>query len=76
MEAAASKERYWKLHEAGKTDQAKSDLARLALIRKEREEKAKQRKACPLKTMTDDQAEAEAKAEAAKAKLELSGRKR
>jgi len=43
MEASAAKERYWKLHEAGKTDQARADLARLALIRKEREEKAKQR---------------------------------
>ncbi|RVD80927.1 uncharacterized protein DFL_008811 [Arthrobotrys flagrans] len=44
-EAAAAKERYRKLHEAGKTEEAKSDLARLALIRKEREEKAKQRAA-------------------------------
>ena len=43
LEAAAAKERYWKLHEAGKTDQARADLARLAIIRKEREEKAKQR---------------------------------
>lgn len=43
LEAAAAKERYWKLQEAGKTDQARADLARLALIRKEREEKAKQR---------------------------------
>ncbi|KAK9238821.1 casein kinase substrate phosphoprotein PP28-domain-containing protein [Lipomyces kononenkoae] len=45
MEAAAAKERYWKLHAEGKTDQAKADLARLAIIRKEREEKARQRKA-------------------------------
>lgn len=45
MEAAAAKERYLKLHAAGKTDEAKSDLARLALIRQEREEKARQRKA-------------------------------
>jgi hypothetical protein len=52
------------LHEAGKTDQAKADLARLAIIRKEREEKAKQR-----------EAESAARAEAAKAKLEQSGRK-
>ncbi|KAF3922722.1 hypothetical protein ABW21_db0206303 [Orbilia brochopaga] len=44
-EAAAAKERYRKLHEAGKTEEAKSDLARLAIIRKEREEKAKQRQA-------------------------------
>jgi hypothetical protein len=45
VEAAAAKERYWKLQEAGKTDQARADLARLAIIRQEREEKAKQRKA-------------------------------
>ncbi|KAK9470039.1 casein kinase substrate phosphoprotein PP28-domain-containing protein, partial [Dipodascopsis tothii] len=57
MQAAAAKERYWKLHAEGKTDQAKADLARLALIRKEREEKAQQRKA-----------EMEAKAELAAAK--------
>jgi len=43
LDAAAAKERYWKLQEAGKTDQARADLQRLALIRKEREEKAKQR---------------------------------
>jgi len=58
VEAAAAKERYWKLQEAGKTDQAKADLARLAVIRKEREEKAKQRKA----EMEERKAEADAKA--------------
>ena len=44
-DAAAAKERYKKLHAQGKTDEAKADLARLAVIRKEREEKAKQRQA-------------------------------
>ena len=44
-EAAAAKERYWKLQQAGKTDQARADMARLAVIRQEREEKARQRKA-------------------------------
>ena len=34
-----------KLHAAGKTDQAKADLARLAKIRKEREEAQAKRKA-------------------------------
>jgi hypothetical protein len=48
LEAAAAKERYWKLQEAGKTDQARADLARLSIIRKEREEKAKQRQVHPL----------------------------
>lgn len=32
-----------KLHYAGKTDQAKADLARLAIIRREREEAAKKK---------------------------------
>jgi len=44
-EKKEAKERYWKLHQAGKTDEAKSDLARLAAIRKEREQAAAQRKA-------------------------------
>lgn len=34
---------YQKLHAAGKTDEARSDLARLAVIRQQREEAAKQR---------------------------------
>jgi hypothetical protein len=40
-----AQERYWKLHEQGKTDQAKTDLARLAKIRAEREAASAQRKA-------------------------------
>ncbi len=35
--------RYRKLHLEGKTDEAQADLARLALIRKQREEAAKRR---------------------------------
>ena len=65
LEAKAAKERYWKLQEAGKTDQAKADMARLAVIRREREEKAAARKA-----------ELEEKAAAAKIKAEASGRRR
>ncbi|KAL8286181.1 hypothetical protein RQP46_004669 [Phenoliferia psychrophenolica] len=42
---AAAKERYAKLHAAGKTDEAKSDLGRLAEIRKQREQAAARRKA-------------------------------
>ncbi|KZO97603.1 hypothetical protein CALVIDRAFT_597511 [Calocera viscosa TUFC12733] len=45
QEQKEAKERYWKLHQAGKTDQAKADLARLTQIRKEREQAAAQRKA-------------------------------
>lgn len=37
------KQRYLKKHERGETDQAKADLARLAIIRKQREEVAKKR---------------------------------
>ncbi|KAI0597088.1 hypothetical protein F4775DRAFT_593619 [Biscogniauxia sp. FL1348] len=40
MEAAQAKERYRKLHEAGKTDEAKADMARLKLIREKREAEA------------------------------------
>lgn len=34
---------YAKLHEEGKTDEARRDLARLAIIRQQREEAAKKR---------------------------------
>ncbi|ESO02558.1 hypothetical protein HELRODRAFT_161839 [Helobdella robusta] len=43
LEKQQAKERYQKLHEAGKTEEARADLARLALIRKQREEAAKKR---------------------------------
>ncbi|TFK95272.1 casein kinase substrate phospho protein PP28-domain-containing protein [Pterulicium gracile] len=36
-EKQEAKEKYWKLHMAGKTDQAKTDLARLAKIKADRE---------------------------------------
>ncbi|KAJ7756288.1 casein kinase substrate phosphoprotein PP28-domain-containing protein [Mycena metata] len=56
-EKQEAKERYWKLHVAGKTDEAKADLGRLAKIRAEREAALAKRKA-----------EAEAKAAEAEAK--------
>jgi hypothetical protein len=40
MEAQQAKERYRKLHESGKTDEAKADLARLKIIREKREAEA------------------------------------
>jgi len=40
VQAQQAKERYQKLHEAGKTDEAKADLARLKLIREKRETEA------------------------------------
>ncbi|KAL7275848.1 hypothetical protein RUND412_001193 [Rhizina undulata] len=45
IEKAEAQKRFWKLQEAGKTDQAKADLARLAEIRAKREAAAEQRKA-------------------------------
>lgn len=37
IEAQQARERYLKLHAEGKTDEAKADLARLAVIREQRE---------------------------------------
>ncbi|KAI0248397.1 casein kinase substrate phosphoprotein PP28-domain-containing protein [Lactifluus subvellereus] len=44
-EKQEAKDRYWKLHVQGKTDQAKVDLSRLAKVRAEREAAAAKRKA-------------------------------
>ncbi|RFU36218.1 hypothetical protein B7463_g144, partial [Scytalidium lignicola] len=57
VQAQQAKERYMKLHEAGKTDEAKADLARLKLIREKREAEAARK-----------QAEKEEKEESEKAK--------
>jgi len=43
LEKQQAKEHYEKLHLAGKTDEARADLARLALIKKQREDAAKKR---------------------------------
>lgn len=43
LEAQAAKERYLKLQGEGKTDQAKADLARLKLIREQREAESARR---------------------------------
>ncbi|XP_077359738.1 pdgfa associated protein 1a [Festucalex cinctus] len=43
IEKQKSKERYMKLHLEGKTEQARADLARLAIIKKQREEAARKR---------------------------------
>ena len=45
LEAERKKAEYWRLHAAGKTDQAKADLKRLEQVRKEREEAAKKKAA-------------------------------
>ncbi|XP_060921309.1 pdgfa associated protein 1b isoform X2 [Labrus mixtus] len=44
IEKQKAKEHYMKMHLAGKTDQAKADLARLAIIRKPRKEVARRKK--------------------------------
>lgn len=43
--AQAARERYQKLHAEGKTDEARADLARLRLIREQREAAAERKKA-------------------------------
>merc|ERR1712083_189661 len=59
IEKAKAKANYQKLHAAGKTDEARADLARLAIIRKQREEAAAKR-----------DADKKAKEDAAKAKAD------
>merc|ERR1712062_863532 len=43
VEKQKAKAHYQKLHAAGKTEEARADLARLAIIKKQREEAAKKR---------------------------------
>jgi len=43
IEKEQARQRYEKLHAEGKTDEARADLARLAIIRKQREEAAKKK---------------------------------
>lgn len=45
IEAERAKREYERLHMAGKTAEAQADLARLALVRREREEAARKREA-------------------------------
>ncbi|ELR06187.1 hypothetical protein VC83_09205 [Pseudogymnoascus destructans] len=45
LQAQQAKERYQKMHEAGKTDEAKADLARLKLIKEKREAEAARKQA-------------------------------
>ena len=43
IEKEQARQRYEKLHAEGKTDEARADLARLAIIKKQREEAAKKK---------------------------------
>lgn len=51
-EAALAKERYMKMHLAGKTDEAKADMARLAEIRAKREADRARREVCGIDSQT------------------------
>jgi len=63
LEKQRAKAHYQKLHAAGKTEEARADLARLAIIRKQREEAAAKRAA-----------EQKAKEDAAKAKVDATAK--
>lgn len=65
IDKAKAKAHYQKMHAAGKTDEARADLARLSIIKKQREEAAEKRAA-----------EAKAKEEAATAKAAAKGGKK
>ncbi|KAK7122764.1 hypothetical protein R3I94_019765 [Phoxinus phoxinus] len=54
IEKQKAKERYMKLHLEGKTDQARADLARLAIIKKQREDAAKKREDLRKEKEADD----------------------
>lgn len=65
LQAQQAKERYQKLHAEGKTDEAKADLARLAVIKERRAAEAARKKA-----------EAEEKAERDAERQEAANRER
>ncbi|CAL8302404.1 unnamed protein product [Lota lota] len=54
IEKQKAKERYMKLHLEGKTEQARADLARLAIIKKQREDAAKKRDELKKEKDTDE----------------------
>ncbi|XP_075726016.1 uncharacterized protein LOC119179501 isoform X1 [Rhipicephalus microplus] len=59
LEKQRAKQHYQKMHAAGKTEEARADLARLALIRKQREEQARKKE----EELKAKEAERKAKAE-------------
>jgi len=69
MDKKAAHEKYMQLHLAGKTDQAKADMARLAEVRKRREEAAK-KKGDTQTQQSEQEARVKAQKEAQLAKLE------
>ena len=75
MEKKIAHEKYMQLHLAGKTDQAKADLARLAIVRKKREEAAAKKNA-DKQGVTEQEARIKAQKEAALAKAEAKDSKK
>lgn len=71
-----SARRYQQLHAEGKTEEARSDLARLAIIRKQREEAAKKREEEKKEKESRAQAGKEASLNAIKSKGGGGGRKK
>jgi len=65
LEAERKRQEYLRLHAQGKTDEARADLARLAIIKKQREEAAKKR---------EEEKKAKEEAEAKLAKEKLAGK--
>ncbi|XP_077491312.1 uncharacterized protein LOC144101942 [Amblyomma americanum] len=59
LEKQRARQHYQKMHAAGKTEEARADLARLALIRKQREEQARKKE----EELKAKEAERKAKAE-------------
>ena len=75
MEKKMAHEKYMQLHLAGKTDQAKADLARLAIVRKKREEAAVKKNA-EKQGLTEQEARIKAQKDAALAKAEAKDSKK
>jgi len=75
MEKKMAHEKYMQLHLAGKTDQAKADLARLAVVRKKREEAAAKKNA-EKQGLTEQEARIKAQKDAALAKAEAKDSKK
>ena len=75
MEKKIAQEKYMQLHLAGKTDQAKADLARLAIVRKKREEAAAKKNA-DKQGLSEQEARIKAQKDAAMAKAEAKDSKK
>lgn len=69
IEKEQARKRYEKLHAEGKTDEARADLARLAIIKKQREEAAKKKEQDKKEKDTKLQAAEEARKAAIEAQM-------